>query len=96
MTKPMCNINGLKIAQMKIWIGSSTKNELWKENLSLATMIASQNSDIVSEVVLSPFTLSYELCPQTLKLDIGAYSNTYEEALLLAEEASNRIASLIS
>ncbi len=96
MTKPVCSVNGTNMAQMKISVGSSTKNELWKSNLSLATMLASQNSDITKEVVLSPFSLSYELCPQFLKLDIGAYSNTYDEALLLANEASIRIASLIS
>lgn len=96
MIKPVCSKNGVKMAQMKLWVGSSTKNELWKSNLSLATMLASQNPDITSEVILSSFSFSSDICPQFLKIDVGAYSNTYEEACLLAYEIAYRFASLIS
>ena len=84
------------MAQMKLWVGSSSKNELWKNNLSLATMLASQNPDITSEVILSSFSFSSNICPNFLKIDVGAYSNTYEEACLLANEIAYRFGSLIS
>jgi hypothetical protein len=96
MTKPVCSINGAKAAQMKIWVGSSVKNELWKNNLSLATMLASKNPDIISEVILSSFSFSYYLCPQLLKIDIGAYSNSFDEANILANELASRLTNLIT
>lgn len=95
MIKPICTINNQKAAQLQIWVGTNDNTELWQKNLSFATMLSSKNEDIVKSVILSPFSYSSELCPIYLKLDVGAYSNTYNEALILSEELSTRIAMLI-
>lgn len=95
MVKPICIIDGNKAAQAKIWVGTSNNSELWKKNLSLATMIGATCPELVYDVVLSSFSYSYELCPTFLKIDIGAFSNTYNEAMLLSKALSTKIADLI-
>jgi len=96
MTKPVCERNGNKMAQLKITVGTSEGNDAWKSNLSFATMLASKNSSLVSSVVLSSFSLSQHLCPVSLKIDVGAFSNSFDEAALLANELSICLADLIS
>ncbi len=95
MVKPICNINENKMAQAKILVGSSEDSDLWKKNLSLATMLGSKNPELVYEVILSNFSYSYQLCPSFLKIDIGAFSNTYSEALSLSKELCIGITELI-
>ena len=96
MIKPVTFKSGVKMAQMKISVGSSKENELWKDNLCFATLLASQNSDLVSDVVLTNFPLSQDIEPISLKIDIGAFSNSFEEAMYLANEFCVLLSELIS
>ena len=96
MKKPINTINNVKMAQVKITVGSDTNNNFWEKNLSLALKIATENNDIVSDVILSPFSLSQELSPSCLQIDVGDFSNTFEEASYAAIELSNRLCHLIS
>lgn len=96
MEKPVAYVNDIKMAQAKIVVGSSASNSFWEKNLSLALKLATSSNDIVCDVTLSAFSLSQELSPSCLQIDIGCFSNTYEEATLLAKEIADRISGLIS
>ncbi len=95
MERPIALINSLNMAQIRITVGSDANDRFWERNLSLALKIATENNDIVSDVTLCPFSLSQEISPTCLQIDIGDYSNTFEEASLVAIELSCRLASLI-
>ena len=96
MIKPVTYKNGIKMAQMKISVGSNKENELWKDNLCFATLLVSQNSELVSDVVLTNFSLSQDIDPISLKIDMGAFSNSFEEAIYLANEFCLILSKLIS
>ena len=95
MNKPTTIVNSTQMAQIKIVIGSDEANRFWENNLSLALKLATDNKDIIRDVTLSPFSLSQELSPTCMQIDVGDYSNTFEEASLVAIELARRLSSLI-
>ena len=96
MTKPIVSIDEVSLAQMKITVGACDDTELLEKNLSLAIMLATSKANLAYGVVLSRFNLSQSLSPCALDIDIGAFSNSFEEASILAIAFANEFALLIS
>ena len=96
MTKPITISELGNMAQLKITVGSSANKDFWKKNLSLAIMLATSNASSIYEVELSPFELSQNISPCSLKVDIGAFSNSFHEASCLARSFAHTFASLIN
>ena len=102
MKKPVATIGDTSYAQLKIAVGSDevSKNPYWSENLafalSLAGYISKDAKGIMRPCVLSRFALSQQYAPLSLKIDVGSYSNTYEEASASGELLAYILASYIA
>ena len=96
MTKPIVSLNGASLAQMKITVGACDDKEQLEKNLSLAVMLATSKANLAYDVVLSQFNLSQKLSPCALDIDIGAFSNSFEEASSLAIAFAYEFSLLIS
>lgn len=97
MNKMVTSINGSNMAQIKIIVGSSTdKNKtFWHKNLSFAENLAKENSDLIYAVTLADFELSQNIAPISMRVDIGAYSNTINDAILAGKELASCLCNLL-
>lgn len=97
MNKMICNINNNNLAQIKLTIGSSTNenNSFWHKNISFANKLALENSDLIYDVTLSCFELSQDIKPIAMRIDVGAYSNSINEALLAGHEFALRLSEML-
>ena len=98
MNKMVSNINGKDIAQIKLIIGSSSDENktFWHKNLSFASKLAENNSDLIYDVTLSKFELTQNISPISMRIDVGAFSNSIDEAILAGNELALRICNLLS
>ena len=86
MTKPVFTYNEKKCAQIKLTIGSDaiSENKNWKGNLAFASLLSSFSSEKAESLIynynLSNFALNQNINAISLRINIGAFSNTYEEA----------------
>ena len=85
------------MAQIKITVGSSLDESkaFWHKNLAFANMLATENSDLIYDVTLCSFELSQDISPISMRIDVGAYSNTINEALLAGKELAIRLSDLL-
>ena len=91
MKKPVVSIGDTSYAQFKITVGSNeiSENPYWSENLAFALFlseyISKEAKNLMRPCVLSRFALSQQYAPLSIRIDVGSYSNTYEEASSSAE-----------
>lgn len=97
MDKMITSINGSKMAQIKITVGSSSdeSSTFWHKNLAFAQVLANECSDLIYNVTLCDFELSQNIKPISMRLDIGAYSNSIDDAILAGEELADNICNLL-
>ncbi len=97
MNKMICHVNEENVAQIKLTVGSSTdeNEDFYLKNLSFANKLAKDNPDLIYGVTLSQFELSQNIAPYALKVEVGAYSNSFVEAKLAAKELANRLCVLL-
>ena len=97
MNKMIASINGSCVAQIKIAVGSSTDKSkaFWHKNLAFAKMLATENSDLIYNVTLAGFELSQNIAPVSIKIDVGSYSNTINDAILAGKELAKSICNML-
>ncbi len=97
MNKMVSNINGIDTAQIRLIVGSSgdENKSFWHKNLGFASKLATENSDLIYNVTLASFELSQNINPISMRVDIGAFSNSIDEALLAGNELALRIRDLL-
>ena len=96
MNKMVCEANGEKMAQIKITVGTSSKDDFWHKNLFFARELAIKNSELIYDVTMSPFSLSQNVLPISINVDIGSFSNTFEEASLSARAFASSLHDILS
>ncbi|MGM9666122.1 MAG: stage II sporulation protein P [Eubacteriales bacterium] len=102
MKKPVIQVGDTSYAQLKITVGSNeiTENPYWSENLAFALFLSEYISkdakNLMRPCVLSRFSLSQQYAPLSLRIDVGSYSNTYEEASASGELLAYILASYIT
>ena len=95
MNKPITEIDENNCAQIKLTVGSNSENDFWIKNINFANKFALESNNIIYDITLSPFELSQNISPISLKVDLGAYSNSYEEAKLASQELALRLSHLL-
>ena len=96
MSKPIIITNEKESAQIGITVGTSSESDFWHKNLIFAKDLTSLSSDLIYDITLSPFELSQNIEQATIRVDIGAFSNTFEEASLCAYEFAMLICSYLN
>ena len=98
MNKMIFSSDNKKVAQIKLTVGSSgDKNkDFWYKNLDFANKLALENSDLIYDVTLSSFELSQNISPIAMRVDIGAFSNSIDEAILSGYEFAMRLSKTLN
>lgn len=97
MNKVVIELNEKSVSQISLTVGSDTKKgEIYYKNLNLANAILRESNNLVYDITVAPFKLSQDIEPLFLKVDIGAYSNSFEEASFSAIELAKIICSLLN
>ena len=82
------NVFNEDYAQIKLTVGSSEdeSNNFWNKNLSFAKALAEQSENLICGITLSSFELSQNIEPVCIRVDVGSYGNTIDEAILSGKE----------
>lgn len=97
MNKTVTELNGNTVSQISLTVGSDIENGvIYYKNLNFANALYNESNNLVYDIAVAPFKLSQDIEPLFLKIDVGAYSNSYEEASFSAYELANIICSLLS
>lgn len=92
------NVFNEHYAQIKLTIGSSIdENDIfWKKNLSFAKALAEHSENLICDITLSSFELSQNIEPVCIRVDVGSYGNTINEAILSGKELASAICTVLN
>ncbi len=97
MDKLTTKINGKDASQISLTVGSDIeKGIIYNKNLNFANALYNENKDLIYDITIAPFKLSQDIEPLFLKVDVGSYSNTFEEAALSGYAFAQIICSALS
>ena len=92
----------LKVPTIQLLCGTSTKKltKVQEKSLAFANVLAqSINKDdipLISEIIVSKYSLAQSFPRTTLRVDIGSFASTYEDAIITANIFADGIIELLN
>lgn len=97
MDKEVTEINGKNVSQISLIVGSNIENgTVYTQNLNFAMILLNESNNLINEITVAPFILSQDINPIFLKVDIGSYANTVDEATLAGYEFAHLLCNVLS